>query len=232
MASREVDKTAASSFGRPAALAGVAFLVVIGVITGMLLPDSPYPSDSSQKIFSYLAGRQGQLQASAVLAGLGAIAVLMWVPGLFRALRIVEDEASGLADGETPGTALAALGGGVLTAASAVTLAIIAGTTGTRLDDLGPTGARIVWTMVLISRGAILAGLLVITGATAVACLRARLSRWYTAVNAAVALVSAVGACTLGYTATWIEIVAGIALYIDGAWIALAGALSQAQSAQ
>jgi hypothetical protein len=71
-----VVKTAGSGFGRPTALAGAAFLVVIVVINGMLLPSSPYPPDSNQKIFGYLAGHQGQLQASAVLAGLAAIAVL------------------------------------------------------------------------------------------------------------------------------------------------------------
>ncbi|HYB46260.1 MAG TPA: hypothetical protein VED20_02720 [Streptosporangiaceae bacterium] len=35
-----------------------------------------YPAGSGQKIFGDLAGRQGQLQASSVLAGVAAIAVL------------------------------------------------------------------------------------------------------------------------------------------------------------
>ncbi len=224
MADTEMARAAGAGLGRTGALAGLAFFVVVSVITGMLLPDSPYPSDSGQKIFSYLAGHQGRLQASAVLAGLAGVAVLVWASGVFRAMRIVEDETSGLEAGETPGTALAALGGGVLTAASAAMVAIIAGATGTRLDDLGPAGARVFWTVLLIGRGAVLVGLLVIIGATAVVCLRAQLSRWFTGANAVVALVSAVGACTLGYTATWIEIVASTALSIDGAWIAVVGA--------
>ena len=46
------------------------------VINGSRLPGAPYPAGSGQKIFGYLTGHQGQLQASAVLAGLAAIAVL------------------------------------------------------------------------------------------------------------------------------------------------------------
>ncbi len=43
------------------------------------------------------------------------------------------------------------------------------------ISDLGPAGARVLWTMLLLSIGAILVGLLVVIGPTAIVCLRARL---------------------------------------------------------
>ena len=177
--------------------------------------NAPSATESSQKIFSYLALHQGQLQASAVLAALAASAVLVWVSALFRAFRSVE--------GRTTGPALAAFGGGVLTAASTVTLALIGGTTATRLDDLGPAGARVFWTMIGLSRGAILVGLLVVIGATALVCLRTQPFRWFAVPNAMVALFSGIGACTIGYTTPWIQAVAGWAIFIDGLWILLVG---------
>lgn len=211
MANRELVRAAGTSFGRSAALAGAAFFAVISIITQILLLNSPNANDSSQKIFSYLALHHGQLQASAVLAGLAASTVLVWVSGLFRALRSVE--------GQTRGPAVAAFGGGVLTAASMVTLALIGGTTATRFNDLGPAGARVFWTMFLLSRGAILVGLLVVIGATAVVCLRAQLFRWFAVASAVVALLSVVGVFTLGYTANGIQFVSSIAVIIDGLWI-------------
>jgi hypothetical protein len=141
--------------------------------------------------------------------------VLVWVSALFRASRSVE--------GRTPGLALAAFGGGVLTAASTVTLALIGGTTATRLHDVGPAGARVFWTMIQLSRGAILVGLLVVIGATALICLRTQPFRWFAVPSAMVALFSGIGACTIGYTTPWIQAVAGWAILIDGAWILTVG---------
>jgi hypothetical protein len=134
---------------------------------------------------------------------------------LFRASRSIE--------GRTTGLAVAAFGGGVLTAASTVTLALIGGTTATRLHDLGPAGARVLWTMIELSRGAILVGLLVVIGATALICLRIQPFRWFAVLSAIVALVSGIGACTIGYTTPWIQAVAGWAIFIDGSWIFLVG---------
>lgn len=197
--------------GRVAALAGAVSFVLI-LISAIMLGNSPSAADSGQEIFSYLALHHGRLQLRAVLAALAMCTALVWAAGLFRALR--------RAEGGSPGLAVAAFGGGVLTAASTVTRALIEGTMATRFSDLGPDGARFFWTMFLLSIGAILVGLLVVIGATAIVCLRARLfPRWFTAASIVLALVSVVGACTIGYSATGIQIVAALAVVLDGVWI-------------
>ena len=145
--------------GRVAALAGAVFFV-LSAISYSVLNNVPNPiTDSGQKIVSYLALHQGQLQLSAVLTALAMSAVLVWAAGLYRALR--------RADGGTPGLALAAFGGAVLTAASTLAMAVIEGTVATRFHDLGPALARVFWTMLLLNAGAGLVGLLVVIGATA-----------------------------------------------------------------
>jgi hypothetical protein len=209
------EKARADGTAWSAGLAGIAAFIVFSIITQTLMNNAPSATESSQKIFSYLALHQGQLQASAVLAALAAFAVLVWASALFRAARSIE--------GRTTGLAVAAFGGGVLTAASTVTLALIGGTTATRLHDLGPAGARVLWTMIELSRGAILVGLLVVIGATALICLRIQPLRWFAVLSAMVALVSGIGACTIGYTTPWIQAVAGWAIFIDGLWIFLVG---------
>jgi hypothetical protein len=197
--------------GRLAALAGAVSFVLI-LISASMLSNSPSAADSGQKIFSYLALHHGRLQLGAVLAALAMATALVWAAGLFRALR--------RAEGGTPGLALAAFGGGVLTAASMVTWALIEGTMATRFHDLGPAGARVFWTMFLLNVGAILVGLLVVIGATAIVALRARLfPRWFAVASTVLALVSVAGACTVGYTTTGIQIVAGVAIILDGVWI-------------
>ena len=205
----EGNSTSGTFLVRLAALAGMATFVLIIIISTDLLVNAPSATDSSQKIFSYLALHRGQLQASAVLAGLAAATVLVWLPGLFRALRIVE--------GGSPGLSLAAFGGGVLTAASMLTLALIGGTMGTRFNDLSPAGARVLWTMFLLSAGTMLVGLLVVIGATAVVYLRAQLFPSVAVASAVVALFSGVAAFTIGYPA--IQVVEVPAIILDAGWI-------------
>ena len=215
MDSRQKASGAGTVFAWSAALAGTAAFLILAIITQSLINNAPSATESSQIIFSYLALHQGQLQASAVLAGLAASAVLVWVSALFRTFISVE--------GRTTGPAMAVFGGGVLTAASMVTLALIAGTTATRLNDLGPAGAGVFWTMIELSRGAILMGLLVVIGATALVCLRTQPFRRFAVPSAMVALFSSIGACTIGYTTPWIQSVAGLAIFIDGLWILIVG---------
>jgi hypothetical protein len=197
--------------GRFAALAGAVSFVLI-LISATMLSNAPSATDSGQKILSYLALYHGRLQLGAVLAALAMATALVWAAGLFRALRKIE--------GGTPGLALAAFGGVVLAAASMVTWALIEGTMATRFSDLGPAGARVLWTMFLLNFGAILVGLLVVIGATAIVCLRAHLfPRWFAVASIVLALVSVAGACTIGYTAPGIQVVAAIAAILDGVWI-------------
>jgi hypothetical protein len=204
--------TPGTMLGRVAALAGVVSFVLIA-ISASVLSNAPNPfSDSGRDILSYLALHHGQLQLSAVLMALAMSAVLVWAAGLYRALR--------RAEGGFPGLAMAAFGGAVLTAASMVTYALIEGIMAVRFSDLGPAGVLVLWTMLRLSIGAILVGLLVVTGATAVVCLRARLfTRWFALASIVLALASAVGACMIGYTPVGIQIVAIFALVLDCVWI-------------
>lgn len=198
--------------GRLAALAGAVSFVLI-LISAILRSSTPSATDSARTIFSYLALHHGQLQLGAVLAALAMSTALVWGAGLYRALT--------KADGGASDLAVAAFGGGVLTAASMLTLALIEGTMATGFHDLGPAAARIFWTMFLLrSTGAVLVGLLVVIGATAAVCLRAHLfPRWFAVASIVLALASLIGAFTIGYAAVGIQVVAGLAIIFDGVWI-------------
>jgi hypothetical protein len=72
-------------------------------------------------------------------------------------------------------------GRGVLAAASTVTAALVQGSAAVRFADLGAGGTRTAWTMVLLSLGGTLLGLMLVIAATAVVSLRTRLfARWFT----------------------------------------------------
>jgi hypothetical protein len=148
---------------RLAAVAGAIFFALM-VVQANLRSGAPSATDSAGKIFDFVADHADRLQMGAVLLGLAMSAALVWLSGLFRALR--------RAEGGAPGFAVAALAGGVLAAASAVIGALVEGTMAIRIDDLGPEGARVWWTMFLLSTGATLLGLFVLIGATAIVSLR------------------------------------------------------------
>jgi hypothetical protein len=197
--------------GRVAALAGAVSFVLIAIASNMV-NNVPNFAASGQKIINYLALHHGRLQLGAVLTALAMSTALVWAAGLYRALR--------RAEGGAPGLALAAFGGAVLTAASTVTLAVLEGTMATRFHDLGPAGARVLWTMLLLNVGAMLVGLLVVIGATAIVCLRARLfPRWFAVASTVLALASLIGACLIGYTPVGIQVIAGLAGSFDAVWI-------------
>lgn len=76
--------------------------------------------------------------------------------------------------------------------------------------------------MVLTSFGAILLGLLLLIGATAIVSLETNLfPRWFGMASIVVALVSIVGAFSVGYATTGILVAAGVALILDSVWIFL-----------
>ena len=198
---------------RIAALGGMVFFALL-VAFGSLTSNYPAATASRQKVFGYLADHQGQLQAAAVLYALAMPAALLLLSGLFRALR--------RAEGGTSGLTVAALAGGVLTAASTVIGALVLGTTATRYVDLGPAGARVFSTMFLLSIGATLTGLILLIGATAAVCLQTDLfARWFVITSVVLAVASVVGACTIGYPATGTQAVAGITVLLDSVWILL-----------
>lgn len=197
-----------------AALGGVIAFALILVFAN-LTSGSPNAGDSTQKIYNYISAHDGRLQLAAVLYGLAMPAALLFISGLFRALREAEGERAGLA--------VAALSGGVLAAASTVTGALVLGVAATRITDIGPANARLWWTMYLMSFGATLLGLLLTIGATAIVSLETKLfSRWFSLASVVVALISIVGAFAIGYaTTTGILATAVIAVILCGVWIAL-----------
>jgi hypothetical protein len=198
---------------RLSAVAGVAFFVLI-VLSANLRSGAPSATDSGQKIFDYVTEHQGRLQLGAVLMGFAMSAALMWVSGLFRALR--------RAEGGSGALAISALAGGILAAASTATTALLQGTMALRITELSPSEVPVWWTMYLLSTGATLLGLLVLIGATAVVNLQGRVfNRWFGVVTALLALASAVGASTIGYDSAGIQAVAGIAILLDSVWILL-----------
>jgi hypothetical protein len=198
---------------RFSALGGAVFFGLFLAFAG-LTSGTPSAADPRQHTFDYLLAHQGRLQLAAVLLGLAMPAALLFVSGLYRALR--------KAEGGTAALAVAALGGGVLAAAGTVTAALIMGTTAARITDIGAAGARVWWTMFLMSFGATLLGLLLLVGATAVISLESRLfAHWFGLVSLVLALVSIVGAFTIGYPTAGLQITAGIAAILDSVWIFL-----------
>ena len=198
---------------RLAALGGAVFFALF-LAFGWLTSGTPSATDSARETFNYLSAHDGRLQLAAVLLGLAMPAALLFLSGLFRALREAEGGRAGLA--------VAALGGGVLAAASTVTGALILGATATRIADIGPASARLWWTMFLMSIGATLLGLLLLIGTTAIVSLESELfARWFAVASVVLALLSIVGAFTIGYATTGIQATAGIAVILDSVWILL-----------
>lgn len=198
---------------RLAALGGAVFFALF-LTFAVLTSGTPSATDSRQDTFNYLSAHHGRLQFAAALLGFAMPAALLYLSGLYRALR--------KAEGGTAALAVAGLGGGVLAVASTVTGALIMGTTAARITDIGPAGARLWWTMYLMSIGATLLGLLLLIGTTAVVSLQSQLfARWFAVASLVLALVSIVGAFTIGYATTGIQATAGIAIILDSVWIFL-----------
>jgi hypothetical protein len=110
----------------------------------------------------------------------------------------------------------------VLAAAGTVSGALILGTTATRIAEIGPASVRVWWTVFLMSFGATLLGLLLLVGATAIVSLETKLfPRWFAVASVVLALVSIVGAFTIGYPTIEIQVTAGIAAILDSVWILL-----------
>lgn len=196
---------------RLAALGGAVFFALF-ITFASLTKGTPSITDSGRDTYNNLSAHEGRLQLAAVLFGLAMPAALLALSGLFRALREAEGGRAGLA--------VAALCGGVLAAAGTVTGALLMGVTATRITEIGPADAHLWWSMCLMSYGAILLGLLLLIGATGVVSLETRLfPRWFGVASVVLALVSIVGAFTIGYATTGVLLAAGIALILDSVWI-------------
>jgi hypothetical protein len=200
-----------TGWDRSSALAGALFLILI-VAQSALRSGAPSATASGQEIVDFVTEHQGRLQLGAALLGLAMAAALVWLPALYRTLR--------RAEGTNSGFAVAAVAGGVVAAAGGAMTALIQGTIAARIGELDEASIGVWWTMWMLSIGAIVLGLLVTIGVTAVISLRRHLfARWFTMASVLLALVSVVGVFTLGYAAAGVQTVAGIAVLLDSVWI-------------
>jgi hypothetical protein len=199
-----------TSLRLPAAAGAVFFALTI--VYAQLRAGAPTAADPAREVVSYVGRHQDDLQLGAVAIAFAMPAALVWLAGLVHLLRQVE--------GQRAVAAVAALGGGILAAASTVTTALVQGTTAVRFADLGASGTRVGWTMVLLSTGGTLLGLMVVIGATAAVSLRTQLfARWFTMASIALVLLSLVGAFAVGYGSEAIRIASGVAVVVDSVWI-------------
>lgn len=195
---------------RLSAMGGVVFVILIIVSQVALAGTMPNVTDTPAKIFSYFGTHQGNIKASAALYGLAMSAFLLWAPALFAALR--------KADGGRSGLALTALGGGILATAMTVTTAALEGATELRLQDLGPGGTRVFFTVAQFANGGILFGLLVLLGASAAVSLSTGLfGRWVGVLGGLFALGSVVGAFSISYAG--LHSLQGVFLSLDTLWV-------------
>lgn len=203
---------------RAAALAGIAFFVLI-VVNAQLRSGAPAAGDPGREILAFVADNHGRLQLAAVALAFAMPAALVWLSGLFQVLR--RAQASGEAH-----AAVAALGAGILAAAATLTGALLEGAIAAGFADLEQDNAVVLWRMFLMSTGATLLGLALLIGSTAVVCARTRLfAGWLTPASVALVIVSLAGAFTIGYSSDAIQVVAGLAVLLDSVWILLVSIL-------
>lgn len=197
---------------RMAALAGLAFFILIIVQGPVLAGGAPDGGASATKIFNYLKTHQGNFKAASVVYGFAMSAVLIWVSGAYRALRKSE--------GGSPGLAVTALGGVVLAAAMSVSAAALQAATALRVRDLQPSGARFFFTLNQFTQAGILFGLLVlIAAATAISFQTGLFGRWFNLFGVVLVLLSIAGAFGIAYASSTAEALTGVALTLDSLWI-------------
>lgn len=211
---RTPSQQVARGWVRVTALGGLVFFGLLMVFAA-LTSNSPAATDTRQEFFDYVTLHHDRLQWAAVLYGLAMPAALLFLSGLFAALR--------KAEGGRARLAVAAMAGGVLAAAATLTGALVLGTVATRFLDLGPDGTRVFWTVWQLSFGAILAGQVLMIGSTAAIGWRGRLfSRWFMIASVVLTLLSGVGVFTLGFISAGIQVVGVITVLLNAVWILLA----------
>jgi hypothetical protein len=75
-----------SRWARWAPLTGIAF-IVLAVLSGILVGSTPDTSDSPQQVLSFYNDHDGRVTAGALVAALGGVFLLFFVPVLRNALR-------------------------------------------------------------------------------------------------------------------------------------------------
>jgi hypothetical protein len=136
-----------NTWQRYAALGGIWFVVLS--LFGTFLPGAPpSPTDSGAKLFDYFNDHAGGIQAAQFLAGLGLIGLLWWFGSLWRRMATAE--------AERPRLAVVALAGLAFAGVFALVSGAVASLAAMRINELGPGGAKVFYSLstVLISTSA------------------------------------------------------------------------------
>lgn len=197
---------------RVAAVAGAAFAVLILVAGPVLGRSSPNLSASGQTTFDYVRAHRSSIQLSAALGALGTGAFVIWLSGLFGALRHTTEG--------FPGLAIAAVAGGVLAASTSIVSQAIKATTACQIAEIGPHNVHVWFALVKFSNGGVLIGLTVVIGLTAAAALdTAMVARWFAILSCVLAVGSLLGAASATYAATAPQQAGKVVLTLDTAWV-------------
>ena len=197
---------------RLCALAGLAFFVLIVVGGPILQGGSPSATDSAAKIFHYISTHVGKLKASGAVFSFAMAAVLVWLAAHFSSLR--------KAEGGRSGFAVAALAGGILATAAQVINSAVVAVMALRIHDLGPSGAHFFWTFQLFLGGALVTGLTILVGASALVFLNTGMyPRWFAWASGALAVVDLVGILAIAYANGAIMGISFIGINLTVIWI-------------
>ena len=187
-----------------------------GLLMGFaaLTSNSPAATDPRRDFFRYVVEHHDRLQWAAVLYALAMPAALLFLSGLFAALREAEGGRARLA--------VSAAAGGILAAAATLTGALVLGTVATRYVDLGPDGTRVFWTMWQLSLGAVLAGQVLMIGSAAAVGWRGRpFPRWFVIASVVLAVLSGVGVLSIGFISAGIQVLGVVTVLLDAGWMLL-----------
>jgi hypothetical protein len=180
---RSHDAMTETRWIRLAAVAGAVFALLILVAGPVLGRSSPNLSASGQTTFDFVRGHRTDIQLSALLGALAMGAFVIWLSGLFGALRHTTDG--------YPGLAVAAVGGGALAASTSVVSQAIKATTACQVTAIGPRNVQVFYTLVKFTNGGVLVGLTVVIGMTAAACLSSSMAgRWFVILSCVLAVGS------------------------------------------
>ena len=197
---------------RVAGVAGAAFAILILVAGPVLGRSSPGLSASGQTTFDYIRAHRSDIKLSAAAGALATVALVIWLSGLFGALRRTTDG--------YPGLAIAAVAGGVLAASTSLVSQAIKATTACQITEIGPRNVHVFYTLVKFTNGGVLFGLTVVIGLTAVAALGSSMwGRWFAILSCVLAVGSLLGAASTTYAASAPQQLGKTVLSLDTAWV-------------
>jgi hypothetical protein len=202
-----------SRWVRLSAVAGMVF-AALAIVASRAQGSRPGLSEPADEVFTYLRDHQKGLQLSAALFAAAMVAALLWVGGLYAALRRA-------ANGDASLAVVVVAGGVVAASMTMVSSALLAATT-LRVEELGPATAHALFTLYQFLQVGTDFGLAVLIGAAAMVSKRTTLfGNRFTVASFAVAGLSFAGGFGIAYDADALQIISGAALILDSVWILL-----------